>query len=475
MNSEVNEIFLFLLSEKYERTETSGHRLWLVNSLPESEFKGLNKYLYFIVRYFNKLGLTPTEARLDAIIKNQLKVFISESQEKTNGTLSLNFKDPVDLERAYKIIREEIISAIEILDTTTDISKDWHTAIVEFFENSRREKIMDINRTAMEIATIGVGNKFGPLESLEYMNAATTQAINLYSESKLQELIIDAKNVRRKPELITPLGIPSIDNDTGGGIYSGELWSIEANSSVGKTRFAIGSAVYTALKLNRNVLFISLEQTFSEIESILIARYIADKRGILIPSTKILKELNLSGEEKELIDLARYALFESGKFGKFRYIDDITLNDFIAKLDSEDVLHGPFDLIVLDHMYILPYMYTKEIGVLDQATITGRGYKVFKKYVRTRNKAGIAINQLNQEGEEKTTKGISPGQKGAAGGKEVYRHTDYNVILYETTEMKRNKKMGIFITKNRSSEGNASPILTAYKAVAVFNEYQRRN
>jgi hypothetical protein len=119
-------------------------------------------------------------------------------------------------------------------------------------------------------------------------------------------------------------------------------------------------------------------------------------------------------------------------------------------------------------MYLLEHKATKFEPYSDRHTIIANGYRKLKRFVKNKRYAVLAINQLNKTGMEYVSKDKCPPQDGAAGGIEVYRNTDYNIVLAQTDAMSAQKKMRIFIPKVRSSSGEITPLLDVYKWNCVF-------
>lgn len=471
-----SSIFKFLLNitGNSDRKKEAAFRSWFTRNLPESEFIGINRYLYLIVEYVSSLNTMLSETVLTKIIERKTKEFLSHTGIKTDAIRSLNLRDPVDLDRASEILQTEITTALELLRFNSTEFETFEDCIVDFFATQKSRRVEEICSMAMEIKTIGVNGKVGPDDALSYMQSSVSIINDIYNLDKLQILLSGKQTEGYTPRLITRTGIKSIDKDTQGGIYSGELWGLEAAPGIGKTRMAVGNITLEALYHKQDVLYFALEQNKDEVEAQLLASHIARVLNKRISSTKIYKRVGLNEQEIKLIDFARQDLFNSGKYGKIVIEHDISLNRFKETLEDLDNLKGPFDLFVVDHMFLVSYTFDKRYGVLTRADVAAKSYREFKIFIQNTDRAGLAVNQLNNEGIKAAKAGQDPGQTGAAGGIEVYRNTDYNMVLFETSEMERKQRIGIFNPKSRGAKGVSQVMCVANKDVCFFFEIEHQ-
>ena len=73
-----SSIFKFLLNitGNSDRKKEAAFRSWFTRNLPESEFIGINRYLYLIVEYVSSLNTLLSETVLTKIIERKTKEFL---------------------------------------------------------------------------------------------------------------------------------------------------------------------------------------------------------------------------------------------------------------------------------------------------------------------------------------------------------------------------------------------------------------
>ncbi len=466
----VEEIFRYFIGE--ETPKKLSFCRWFKTNIPIKEFTQTSAILAHLIYKATDLSLILNQENISAFMKMYLKPFIAENSIKVQGTETLNLKDPIDLEKAYNISTEIIKYEFDLLISEVEYrEEDFILTVTKFFQKQLQKRMAEIFSIGNQILSVGYDDKFGSVSALQYTKSEIEKLEYIYSEDKLKVISeqVDKETKQSKRLLLT--SITAIDNDTLG-LWSGQLWGIEADSGVGKTRFTLGLLVYRALLSKLNVLFCALEQDEEEVKSMLISRHVFNLYQIHIEDKLIYRNL-VPAQFAEKVAIARYDLFESNNYGKLYISTDSlyanTLKDTFKVLND---FKGPFDLYVVDHMYLLKYKLMPYERYPERAEIISRGYREFKEYVKESDYAGIAINQLNREGSEFVSKDKCPPLTGAAGGIEVYRNTDYNIVLAQTPEMKAQFKMRLFNPKARASEGHISPIINALLHICFFSNSQ---
>lgn len=199
-------------------------------------------------------------------------------------------------------------------------------------------------------------------------------------------------------------GFPTID-DKLNGLQRGNLWTVCADSQVGKSMFALELALNIS-KLNPDIhtLYYSLEMTVEEQENRCLGMTIGvepdkldnpkkyftqynEKTGEIIDKSKDINEVN------KFTQLIKDGLDEISSYNLF--IDDTpdyNIQTLEASIRKHYLKYGKVDLIVVDHMNILcSGTVSEEVGKLKE------GYATLKKIAKKFNCVVICLHQFSNE------------------------------------------------------------------------------
>lgn len=249
-----------------------------------------------------------------------------------------------------------------------------------------------INNTAMDSNDL-VSTSVGDTKCCSDVNEIMAD-IN----SKLQEKVSD---------MGLKTGIPVIDNQLRG-LLAGKLWTVVADSQVGKSALAIQLATQTQLH-NPNIFveYYSLEMTKREVEIRAIAdisgiepKFITDPRQYFVRFDKQSGTIRDFYEEnknhKIVIEYKQKIKDAVEKLNKFNfYIDDtpdLDMESIIARIKKNNLKRGKTDLIIIDHMGISCSGTPSEVvGKMDD------GYNKLKQIAKKLNCTVIALHQFSNE------------------------------------------------------------------------------
>lgn len=441
---------------------------WLCEAVPPTEFIGEELLMYRFSEYCVKLSIPLKADYLEVFLNLELKKILKTDRIKVVGTEEYSLDDPVGFNTCAEITTRVAVDYYHA-SSRCEISNDFIVDATQFAQRMYNKRFKEL-----------IANAYSQLQSTEdsaLVNAnLTDQLIALelmYGQGILSEFTDPTTDSARYK--VCDTGLPAIDADMRG-VYTKTLTGIEAPAGAGKTRMALACFVYRTLIQGKNVLFWALEQPEDEIKAMLVSHHAFNRFGIQVDDKAyLLNEYPTEVEDK--LKTAAYELFDSGKFGKLVIREeDCYYESFISKLKSIDRLKGPFDLIVIDHMYLIE---SKPVEAYerkaDATTIIKFGYKWLKRYARSSNKAILAINQLNREGIEASEKDQKITPTMAAGGIEVYRSTDYNLAITYTEEMEAQFKRRIQQPKKRSSSGFGSVICDVRLGICYWNQAVERS
>ena len=218
---------------------------------------------------------------------------------------------------------------------------------------------------------------------------------------------IDVKLSQKIEDDNLKVGFKTIDNELSG-LKRGKLWTIVADSQVGKSAFAIQLAVQAMIhNPNINVSFYSLEMDKKECEQRALANvtniqpnYIEDPIKYFIRfDEKTSTYRNIYKENKnapEVLDYKKRIKEGAEMLKGFNfYIDDtpdLDITSIEARIKKNNLKWGKTDIIIVDHMNILCNGTPSEVvGLMDLA------YNKLKQIAKKLNCVVIALHQFGKE------------------------------------------------------------------------------
>ena len=445
----MDNIFSHFISRGDDDYKRLAYASWFIQSIPISEFSAEEKLFWKYIEYSEKLNVPLKSKYFDLWLHTELRTALTSMGCHVTGCEALNYNDPVAFETAVVTTTSIMQDHFTRLEAVPSDLEDFNVEAAVYFNTKRSSRLTE--------SLAEIYNKLNDTNdavlAATYAEDTISNINSIYDISKLE--ILGGNNIsNRDMTFVTDCGLEAIDGDSEG-LYTTQLFGVEAQPGTGKTRFVIGTYCYRAATLHKkNVLFISLEQTIEEIESMFLSQHIFNMFNIQL-SDKMIRTKKYPKDLEPQVEAARYDLFESGKYGKIVSLEEsFNVRTFISRLRNLDRLKGPFDLITIDYMGLIrgdgDGKGKKDLALADRIN---DAYEFFKAYVRATRKAGIAIGQFNQAGIEagEKDKAITPDM--AQGGIAVYRHTDYNIAISRTEAMKLQQKVRFSQPKVRASNG----------------------
>jgi hypothetical protein len=474
----MHDIFAYFLPREEDNAADKDKRvayaMWFVNSFPQTEFANEEFLFWYFLKYAANLGVPLKEKYLVSFMNAELRELVLKNKIKIPGTETFSFQDVNQLETLMKSTRETMLAHYYGLQMASGDIDEFIADADSFMTERLEERTRDVMGRAIEMQSTMVSGMVGARDAASNLQMDITMVLDTYDRAKLAEL--SSVGVGRSDlfQKVMDCGIQGIDEDTLGA-YTGQLFGIEAPPGMGKTRFALGTWAWRAAVIfKKDVMICALEQSKAEVESMLVARHVFHLYKLQI-SSKLISKKKVPPEHKDKVEAARIDLFESGKYGKLHiYTELLFLETFLQKLSLRDKLHGPYDMIVIDYMALIEQYdetrdadrkYSKNLSTWE---VVARVYKRFKRYLLNTNKFGIAVNQLNAKGAEKAKADKELDTMDAQGGMEVYRSSDYNMVISATPEMESQNKRRLSNPKKRDSEGIGSIVLDTRLGVCLF-------
>lgn len=461
----MDKIFSHFIGRGDDDMQRLAYASWFIESIPLEEFEGDEKLFWKYIEYSERLNAPLRAKYFELWLHTELRTVMHATNARVTGCEALSYDDPIAFETAVKTTSRVMQDNFAVLETMLSDIDDFKFEISVYFANKRNEKLTS--------ALSGIYETLNDTDDAVYATDYALDAINAINEiydTKKLELLADGGTNSDDMEFVSDCGLPAIDKDSDG-IFTSQLFGIEAQPGTGKTRFACGTYGYRAAVLyHKNVVFISLEQKRVEIESMWVALHVFNMFNIQL-NDKLIRTKKYPKEYEAQVEAARYDLFESGKYGKLIALEEtFYMQTFVTRLRNIDRLKGPFDLIIIDYMGLIGVKkekFQKDVSLGDRISEV---YKDFKAYVRITNKAGIAIGQFNKEGitAGENDKTITPDM--AQGGIAVYRHTDYNIAISRTETMKLQQKVRFSQPKVRASAGFGTFLANTRLGFCYFNQ-----
>lgn len=437
---------------------------WFVEVFPEQEFSEDERYFFIFLEYCATLNVPVRRKYLETWCSTNLKKCISALRVKVKGCEAINLDDPVGFEEVSRVTTQVLLddyTALEMLDAPEE---DFPVALSDFINDRRSERITECLSKTFNL----LQETNDSVQAGEYATYELNLINEIYDDSLLDDVASRDSITKKKLEFISEYGLPAIDADSKG-IYETQLIDIEAQPGAGKTRFTIGCPLYTAVvKYKRNVLFWALEQSKEEVEAMFVARHTFELFNVQVNDELILKD-TVPEELKDKVEAARIDLFESGKYGKICTMTKLLyVETLIQAITNIDRLRGPFDIIAIDYVGIIesaPAKFQKEKSV---AEIISTSLKLLKRYARRTRKAVISVSQFNQAGITAGNADKEITTDMAQGGINVFRHTDYNIAMSYSPEMKAQNKRRFSQPKVRGTAGFGTFITSVWMGICLF-------
>lgn len=429
--------------------------LWFSTEFPISEFHGDDYILKSYIDWSVSLSVPLKSQYLEKYLKSELRPLLITEGIKCAGTENLNYEEPHGLDTGVAVSSELILNEFQDLSEMDSEVLDFKVDAAYWMKSQLGVRLTEELGKTFEV----VSSQDSSLAASDYALDTIANIRDIYDATKLEDLertIHTGTADGGTFKFVTDFGIPAIDLDMDG-IFTRQLFGLEAQPGAGKTRTVIGCPVYRAVVLyKQNTVYFLLEQTRSEAEAMMVARHVFTLYGDQVTDKMILKD-KVPPELQDKVTAARMDLFESGKYGHIEFIEDtLYCDDFINRFKLIDRTKGPFQLFVVDHMGLFEQRGGKYSKALLDYQIIRMAYRKFKSFCRTYDKAGIAINQFNQKGIDAGNADKEITTDMALGGIEVYRNTDANLAMSYTPAMKIARKRKFSQPKLRSSEGFGS-------------------
>lgn len=269
-----------------------------------------------------------------------------------------------------------------IAATPTSVHAGYYRDIVA--EHAQRRRLID---AAREIVQAGYDTSLSVPDAIAQAEAVLTSATRGMASREVEALgdVVERYLARMDdgPARLTSFGYPKLDQIIGG-MEDGDLTIIAARPSMGKTAFALGTAMHNAGKRGRTVAFVSLEMSAEK----LLHRALSHQTGL--DNRKIgFRGLSLNEHERWMVEEAGKALMDWPL-----HIDATgngRIEQVLARVRSLHAEYG-LDLLIIDGLWLLEWAGAKGNRVQEVGKIS----RMLKLLALELEIPIIALHQLNR-------------------------------------------------------------------------------
>lgn len=425
-------------------------------------------------------------------IFDYIKDYVQENHEPpTAATLKDFFERANDLTVTEKLLD---IKSVEVYTRSA-----YNVLLSGLLEEQNQGKVRKLLTEVEEIVTkglvIGTGKDkqryAGVKEGLQYFNKQIYEVIPENSNARTEgEVLGDAgksweryqqakHNKDRAYGKFT--GLEIIDNACHG-IKRGELWIHAAYTGELKTTFTMNWAYNLVTRYRSNVLYVSLEMPYDQLQLLACALHTANPR-FLAQGYKPLDYQKMRDGELSLEDEAYYQEvlkdFEQNpeycKFKVWAPDTDVTIGDI--RIYAE-LLHKSLDvgMIIIDHAGLVKAGRQSKDYTIELNTVMRDAKKLALQFNGGEGVPVVLLHQINRQGKDAIDKQIGKDDEGEyrpnhlSYANEAERSADYLTTTYLNKDLKAKGETIICNLKNRDNKA-----FDKFKARVDFNCRRLRN
>lgn len=438
---------------------------WLMGRVKINIFRDEYAIMYKVLEWCNEYHFALSRDLLQQLMLNEERSLLKSKK------ITIDAENKNDTERFQNILNQTL-STYDLLTMedydSQDLEGNTQIYLETWAEQELSNAVYDMNTIITSELKVKNRTYFGWKDADAYYTYKSRLIKDVVDNKKdlldeaidtsltngldIQERIIASET---NADLLGYTGIESFDEMTGG-FHRKELGVIQAGSGVGKTRSAAGMIAYPILKNGYNVLHLSLEQTPTRVFPLYLSRHILENQGTLKNmSDRDIMKSTYDPRYEGVVQEGYNSLTTGEGMGKLliegRSLKTTELMDYLDDTYSR----FPFDLVIIDYYTQLTpskaeLKYNELSDVANQLKSDckkGKGYFC------------LVLNQLTSDEEGKLLKGDFRTVKlGGAGSQDLIRGADFQFTLFQSPELKLERKMKMLIGKVRGGESSVSEI-----------------
>lgn len=444
---------------------------WFTRIFEPKDFSGINKLLMCYLKFCTKLSIVSQRSYLEAYLKVDGKADVKKYNIKTDTMASYDYREISQLEEAYRVVQG---IAIATYDNYTSIDLADRNFKVDMNEFMVRMKSELISQALMDTYPhLNDGSDIS--EVSEELRNDLVNIDKTYDTTKIRDvdLTSNREGADKGIVFLAKTGMPCIDGDIGG-IYSTLVYTLTSQPKGGKTRFGAVHFVYPMIvEAKKDAIVYEMELTELQFKNVLIAYHITRVYGgrIKIPDSVLNKTEEMTDEQRQIYESAKIDLFESGKFGKLIFRDELVVEKYQDEIIGITKASGNLGIVMIDYMGLAKSVpTTKWDRRLEEFERIGEAYKITKECAKKLDFAALCINQYNDKGIEAAYAGKRMRSGYVQGGHIVTRHTDYDMHLTYTEEQELANVRSFEAPAVRGGAGFKGVLLSADLSVSIFRQ-----
>lgn len=250
-----------------------------------------------------------------------------------------------------------------------------------------------------------------------------------------------------------PSNLPTLNELTGGWMPE-QLITVAARTGVGKTVFAVNSAV-AAARANKRVLFFSLEMNAEEIQDRIYSSISS------VPMNE-LKKGNLSEESKEWL---------AESLDEFRRLSitvdttpELTIDDIRARAIKQAQSPEGLDMVIIDYLGLVK-MHGRFNNEAEELTAKSRTMKLMARQLN------VPIMQLAQvKRESDDAEDDTPKMSQIRGSSQIAADSNIVIVLHRKKTDEPDPRTYIILEKNRNGQSERTIVCRSDLACSKFEE-----
>lgn len=443
---------------------------WFANTFTPDNFSGIDEVYACFIKYCANLNIVPSQNFLESYLRVDGMSDVKRYNIKLEEMGAYDYNQLSQLMEAYEVIKQVASSTYEVYLESDLEGRDFKVDMYEFMSMMKSEKITQ----AMMRTLPAMQDGSNITEVSKALQSSLASIDYTYNVEKIKDIDFTPSSKREKQKMvrIAMTGIECIDSDAKG-IFTHLIYTINAQPSGGKTRFAFIHFAYRVLvQAKKDVVIYETELTEAQTENIFIAYHITQLYGgtIKIPDT-LINNGDLTPEQERIVESARIDLFESGKYGNLLIKDECVVESLENELWAIVRTYPNMAMIMIDYMGLIKSRPVNRFDRrLETYQIITDAYIAVRNVVKVAPVCGVCINQYNDEGIKAALAGKMIGPGHIQGGHIVHRHTDYDLSITYTDEQKLAQIRNLQNSKTRGTGGFNPAILRVDLSVSIFRQ-----
>lgn len=469
----MEKVFKWLTQESgCEKSLSYTH--WFAKGFDPKDFVGIDKLLMCYIKYCAKLSIPAKRSFFTAYLRVDGKRDIKKYNIKVESMTSYDYEESSQLEEAYRVLCDVGTSTYDQYMEQDLTDREFKTDMYEYMSSMRTTAIQD---TMMKFyPRLMDGSDIEEVQ--EEMQSALKHVKEVWSTDKLKSVDItnSSDDDDDKRDFLAKTGIPCIDGDIGG-VYDRLVYTFTGPPGGGKTRFSLIHFCYQIItQAKQDVMVYNLELSNAEAKNIMIAYHIAklyanNANPIKIPDSLMNIKDGLSDQQKMIYEAAKIDLFESGKYGKVIFKDELVVEEYEQELIDAKRDDPNLRFVIVDYAgFAKSKPSTRWEARKQRYEIITDVYDISVVIKKMLGLGFLILNQFSDEGITASLAGKKIRAGHVQGGQVVERHSDYDMVMTMTEEQETVNARTLSLAKKRGTAGFSNVLIYVDLSVSIFRQ-----